>query len=392
MAETHFSIIADIFKAVQNSTLIIPRFTEAIAELQEIDTLLTAISTTNSRLSKSDLDKIGSNSFVAASRYGKSAADYLSGVQEALRAGYEDAEGIAELSLAIQSASGMTAELADQMIAATDKAYNMNGSVAELTKVLDGMNHISSHNAVCMAEISEGMSIAGSTAAAFGVDVDQAAAALATMASTTQQSGSEAADAFRAILLNIRQVADEEEGIDAVSLAKYKDACTALNVALTETKNGVLSLRDPMAVLNDLAAAYNKLGETDTRRTDLLSAAGGDKTAVQLDALLSHWDTYEAMLQQYADGTGSLALEAARAADSWEGSLNRLSNTWTDTIGNIADSSAVVTAVNALNSLLSVVNNITDKLDSPVTAGIGAGLFAGLKNVGGDRRYSPVLF
>ena len=85
---------------------------------------------------------------------------------------------------------------------------------------------------------------------------------------------------------------------------------------------------------------------------------------------------YEKMLAEYADGTGTMAQKAAQTANSWEGSMNRLSNTWTDTNGNIADSSAVITLVNGLNGLLSVVNSVTDGLGSLGTIGIGAGITA----------------
>lgn len=200
------------------------------------------------------------------------------------------------------------------------------------------------------------------------------------MIATTQQSGSEAARAFKAILLNIRQVSDEEEGIDAEGLAKYKDACDSLNVKLTETKNGVLSLRDPMEVLRDLAIEYNKLDETDIRGSNLLGSLGDKLLSTQLDALLRQWDTYESMLQQYANGTGSMAAEAEKTANSWEGSLNRLSNTWTDTVGNIINSDAIITAINSFNSLLSVINSVTEALGSWITIGLGTGITAFVKN------------
>lgn len=365
---------------------------EAITELKEVNTLLTEISKANDKLSKSDLDKIGNNSFDVASKYGKSATDYLSGVQEASRAGYENAEGIAELSVAAQGAGDMTAELSNQMIIAVDKAYKMNGSITELTQVLDGMNYITNHNAVNMTELSEAMSIVGSTAASFGVDVDETTAALGTMVATTQQSGSEVARAFKAILLNIRQVSDEEEGIDAEGLTKYENACNALNVKLKETRDGVLSLRDPMEVLKELSIEYNKLDESDIRRTNLLSSVGGKLRATQLDALLRQWDTYEAMLVQYADGTGSMAIEAEKTAKSWEGSMNRLGNTWKDTIENIANSDAIITIIDGLNSLLSVVNNVTDKLGSLGTIGLGAGLLASFKGAGRVKIAYPHLY
>lgn len=375
-------IFSKWFSLSSTVTLLISKTKSAITELKTTHTLLTEISKANDRLSKSDLDRMGSQSFDIASRYGVNPTAYLSGIQEASRAGYENAEGIAELSLALQSAGNMTAELANRMIAATDQAYQMSGSVSDLTRALDGMNHIASHNALSMTEISGGMSIVGSTAASFGVGIDEAAAALGTLMAATRQSGSESANALKAILLSIRQISDEKAGINAESLASCEKACNALNVKLKETRNGMLSLRDPMEVLGELAAMYNRLDDADVRKANLLDSVGGQLYAGQLDTLLRQWDTYEGMLQQYADGTGSMAEAAEKTADSWEGSLNRLSNTWTDTVGNIADSDAIITAINGLNGLLSVVNDITKALGSFGTIGLGAGLFAGVKNIG----------
>lgn len=321
---------------------------DAISDLREINTLLKEISRTTSKLSGSDLEKIGNNSFIVASKYGKSAIDYLSGVQEAARAGYANADAIAELSVAAQSAGDLTAGLANQYIMATDQAYKLGGSVEKLTAVLDGSSHITANHAINMTELAEGMSIVGSTAASLGVDVGETTAALATMIATTKQGGSEVANAFEEILLNVRQISES----------------------------------NPMEVLRDLSIEYNKLKDSDIRKTDLLSSVGSQSSAAQLDALLRQWDTYETMLDQYASGAGSMAAAAEKTADSWEGSLNRLSNTWTDTIGNIADSDAVVTAINGLNGLLTVVNHVTDALGPLGSIGLGAGLFAGVQNAG----------
>lgn len=366
---------------------VVSNLREATTELKEIDTYLTEISKANDKLSDSQLKEIGNNSFDVASKYGKKSTDYLSGVQEASRAGYGNAEEIAELSVAAQGAGDMTAELSNQFIIATDKAYKLNGSVTELTKVLDGVNYITNHNAVNMSELSEGLSIVGSTAASFGVEANELSAALGTMAASTQQSGSEVARAFRAILLNIRQVSDADEGIDAEGLTKYEKACNALGVSLKETKDGVISLRDPMEVLKELSIEYNKLSEDDIKRTNLLNAVGSKLRSTQLDALLRQWSMYEEMLQQYTDGTGSMAREAEKTANSWEGSLNRLSNTWTDTIENVTNSDAIITGIDTLNGLLSVVNDVTDALGELGTIGLGAGLFAGIKNVGTVQLY-----
>ena len=355
---------------------------EAFTELKEVNTLLTEISKANENLNKQQLAKIADDGFDIASDYGKSVTHYLSGVQEASRAGYENAEAIAELSVAIQGAGDVTEDIANKYVIATDKAYGLKGSVEELTKIFDGSNYITNKNAVNMTELADGMSIVGSTAASFGIEVNETTAALGTMIASTQQSGSEMARAFRAILLNIRQVSDEEEGIDAEGLTKYEKACNALGVSLKETRNGVLQTRDAMDVLKELSVEYNKLEEGDLRRTQLLNSVGGKLRANALDALLKHQDMYSKMLAEYEQGTGSMAREAEKSANNWEGSLNRLENTWTDTVENVANSDAIITILNSFNGLLSVINEVTSALGSLGTIGLGAGLFAGFKNVG----------
>lgn len=351
---------------------------DAIFDLKEIDTLLTEISKANDSLSNAELSQIGKDSFDIASKYGKTATDYLSAVQETSRAGYKNAEGLAELSTAAQGAGDMTADLANQYIIATDKAFKMNGSVQELTKTLDGANYITNNNAVNMTELAEGISVVGSQAASSQMDIDETTAAIGTMIAVTQKSGSEMGNAFKGILMNLQQVTGEvddgENAIDETSLTKYEKACEALGVSLSTVKDGVVSLKEPMQILKELSTEYTKLDESDAKRANLLSAVGGKYRANALNAILENYDLYEEMLQQYADGTGSMAEEAQKTANSWEGSMNRLSNTWTSVVSNVADSDAITTGINALNGLLGIVEKLTsgfNQLNSFLSSGLG---------------------
>ena len=285
---------------------------ETLTELKEIDSCLAEIRKINTSLSKAQLKQIGNDAFDIASKYGKQASDYLSSVKSLAKAGYDSAGSLAKLSTAMQSAGNMTGDLADNYIMATDKAYQLGGSVQQLQNIMDGAANIADNHSIQLNELADGMTIVGSTASELGVNVDEATAALATMMSVTHTSGTEAADALENILLHIRQVADEEAGIDTSSLKQYEEACAALNVSLEETKNGVLSLRDPMSVLHDLAEAYNSLPDTDSRKSNLLDSMGNTTNATQLDAFLREYATYETMLQEYASGAGSL-FQAAEA-------------------------------------------------------------------------------
>ncbi len=105
----------------------------------------------------------------------------------------------------------------------------------------------------------------------------------------------------------------------------------------------------------------------------------------QLNALLENWDLYEKMLKDYASGSGSALEEAMKSANNLEGSINRLGNTWTDTVENIVDSKFLTGAVNFFNTILGGVNDLTGALGSLGSIGLGIGIFTGLKNIGREK-------
>lgn len=369
---------------------LIQRILEAISGLKEISALLDGIRREGGLLAGPDLERIRSRAYEAADAYGREAADYLAAVRDAYRYGYgDDAEEIARLSLALQGAGGMAAELAGQYIAATDRAFQLGGSVARLAELLDGTAAVSSRNAIGLSELTEAMSLAGPLAASLGLGADEAAAALGTIASAAGQGGQEAAASLEGILLNIRQVADEGEGVSAEGIREFEAACRSLGVSLEETRDGAIALRSPMDVLGELSEAYSPLGPDNPRRSGLLEALGGSQ-AEALDALLSNYGAYEKMLGDYAGGVGSLSAQAGLAADSWEASMSRLSGTWEEALGNIADPAAVSSVLDALDGVLSATAGITEALGPLGSLGLGAGLLASLKDVGREGTYSPM--
>ena len=360
--------------------LFVSKFKNAITELKEVNSIMTEISKTADQLSKKDLSNISSNSFAKASKYGKSAFNYLTGIQEMYRAGYKNAEDLAELSTLAQAAGDIQADLANDYLIATDSAYKLKGNTEALNAVLDGQNSITNKNALAMKDLAEATKIAASQSASSGISVDKATAAMGTMIAITKQSGDIAAKAWKGILMNIQQVEGEvEDGeiIDAESLSKYEEACEALGVSLKEVKDGIISLRDPMQVLKELSEAYTAIDDTDARRANLISAVGGKYSGNQLNALLENWSLYEKMLNDYAEGSGSAMEEAMKSANNWEGSMNRLGNTFTKIMSNIVNSDAVITVTNGFNGFLTVIDKVTSKLGFLGTVGIGGSIILG---------------
>ena len=256
---------------------------QAVTELKEIDTILTEISKTSDR-TEASLRKLGETSFATASKYGQKASDYLLGVQEMSRAGFDEnsSEQMAELSTLAQSAGDMTAELANEYLIATNAGYKFGGSAEKLNAVLNSQNYITNRNALNMSELAEATKIVASQASQSGIGIDKMTAAVGTMIATTQQGGEVAARAFKGILMNLQQVkgtaediGDGGEDITTESLTKYEKACADLGVSLKEVKDGVLQLRDPMVILEELANAVSKEAEGSIKVANLINAVGG---------------------------------------------------------------------------------------------------------------------
>jgi hypothetical protein len=177
---------------------VIGRVTSALNDLKEVDKILTEIAK-SSDVTRESLEELGNAAFETANQYGRTAADYLYGVQEFSRAGFrgDQLTGLTEVSLLAQSAGDIETDLANSYVIATNAAYGYKGSVEELTEVLDRQNYVTNNYALNMTDLANATKIAASQAAQSGVEIDEMTAALATMISSTQQGGEIASRALR---------------------------------------------------------------------------------------------------------------------------------------------------------------------------------------------------
>lgn len=366
---------------------------QAVTEIKELDNILTEISKTSDRTIQS-LEKLGNSAFDTASKYGRTASDYLTGVQEMSRAGFNEqgSEQMAELSILAQSAGDMDTELANAYLIATNAAYKLNGSAEKLNDVLDRQNYVTNRNAVNLTELANATKIAGSQASTSSVGVDEMTAAVGTMIATTQEGGEVAGRAFKAIIMNLQQVSadadeigDGGEAITSESLTKYEKACEALGVSLKEVRDGAIKLRDPMQVLEELANSVSKEADGSIKIANLINAVGGKYRGNQLISLLNNWDAYKKMLSEYNsnEAVGSALEEANKSAENLTGRLNALSNSFAKLVNSFADSSTMKTFVNGLNDIINIINTLIDGFGTLQTLIPAVFVALKMKNMGG---------
>ena len=100
---------------------------------------------------------------------------------------------------------------------------------------------------------------------------------------------------------------------------------------------------------------------------------------------------FDKMLVDYSQGSGSAMEEASKSANNLQGRLNALSNSYTEFVNSIVKSDALKDGVNLLNGLVQGVTKLTSALGSLGTIGLGAGLLAGIKNVGRLKMQSLIV-
>lgn len=346
----------------------------SISELKEIDTILTEISKT-SDLTDTQIKELGKDSFSSASVYGKTAKDYLTGIQEMSRSGFygKQAEELSKLSILGQAAGDMNAEVSNSYLLATNAAYAYQGSVKKLNTVLDGQNMITNRNSVNMNDMAEATSKAASMASQTGVEVNELSAVIGTAVARTKQEGNVIGTSLKSLFVNLQDTSNK----------KIVGTFDALGISQKKFVNGSEQLKTPIELLKELSVAYNALPEGSVLKADVLRNIGQKRQANVLAAVLGGMGSgdYDKMLKDYSQGMGSAAIEAEKSANNWQGSLNKLSNSWTEFISNFAQTDQIVGSINVIDGLVSGLDALVGAITPLGTIGAGVGVTAFLKNL-----------
>lgn len=341
-------------------------FKEALATMKEVDTELVAIQKVTNN-TDAEMASLSEHAYEVASQYGVAVADYLESVGTFAKAGYKEmSEDMAELATKTQLVGDVNSATANQFLLSADAAYKMKGNVEELSGVLDRANEIENNYATSIQKMAEGFPIVANVASMANMSIDETMAALGTITAVTQESGSKAATALRALILNIigdteTEIEDgvtwtkeEIEGLNDVLWIYAEDAMKAADAAG--------KIVDPMKAVAALAEAYKDGVLTQAQLAEIETKLGGKLRTNQLDALIKNYDMYAEMLDKVASAAGSADKEVGVMLTSWEAKTNQLKNTWTEFIAKTIDTSWIKGLVDALTWLIDGFDNLGNVL------------------------------
>ena len=335
-------------------------FRDAISTMKAVDDEMVTVRKVTG-FTAEQMEKLRDRAYETASAYGEAADEYLNSVAAFARAGYgEQADALAELATKTKLVGDTSAETAQQVLLSVDAAYQYKGNIEALTKVLDGANEIDNKYATSIEKLAEGLGTVAPVAAQAHVGIDELTAAIGTITAVTQRSGSEAARAFRALVLNI--VGDTKTEIDegvtwtTGEIAGLRDVIREYAPAAYEAAKATGEVIDPMEAIGGLAQSMKDGLLTEQKLMEMVSDIGGKLRTSQLLALIQNWDMYQSMLKDYANAVGSADKEVENALDSWTRKTNILKNEWTEFIQSMVSTDAVKGGLDVLIGAVEVLN------------------------------------
>ena len=352
--------------------------TDALDMMKKVDDELVTVRKVTGATA-AELDALSEKAYKVASAYGEAADEYLSSVSAFARAGYgSQAADLAELATKTKLVGDTNAETAQQFLLSVDAAYQYKGNIEALSKVLDGSNQIDNRYATSLSKIAEGLGTVAPIAAQAHVGIDELTAAIGTITAVTQRSGTEAARAFRALVLNI--VGDTKTEIDegvtwtTGEIAGLRDVIKIYAKDAYDAAQATGEVIDPMKAIGGLAQSMKDGLLTEQKLMEMVSDIGGKLRTSQLLALIQNWDMYESMLADYGNAIGSADKEVENALDSWTRKTIILKDRWAEFVSNLVETDQIKVSLDGLIATVNLLN--TDFGRAVVTFGaVAAGLY-----------------
>ena len=338
---------------------------EAVNEMKEVDTQLTNISKVSGITGKA-LSDMGERAYETASKYGVAADEYLAAVYTFQKAGLNDsAEAMGELAVKTMLVGDTTADVATQFLISANAAWKFGGDMERLGQIVDEADYINNNYATDLGKLSSGLPRVASIAAQAGMSAEETLAALGTITAVTQESGTKAATALRALILNIEGQVGEfvddtgetftvtEESVKSMEGLMNKYAKAELEAAKASGE-----LINPMTAIKAIFEGMANSDLNDQELFQLLSGMGGKLRANQLTALVQNYELFDEMLERIAGSAGTADSEISLMMESWERKTQVLKNTWTEFVADFVSSDTIKKGIEGLTSFIDDLDTV----------------------------------
>lgn len=199
----------------------------------------------------------------------------------------------------------------------------------------------------------------------------------------TRLEGSQVGNGLKTILTRLSKVGELSDEVDNESLSQASEALHKIGIEVYSTGG---EYRKFDVIMGELSQKWDTL--TDAEKSNISYAIAATRQTNLLSAILSNFSDSMELAEGAANASGSALENNEKYLESFSGQLQALKNEAKIAWINILDSDTLKGGVEILTTLLKILGELVDKAGLFSSIGIGAGIYAGIKNVGRLKMFS----
>lgn len=367
--------------------------------VKELDTSLVDLKKTTS-MTTSQLEDFYYAANDVAKQMGVTTKEIIDQASAWSRLGYSSQEAATKMakysSMFASISPGMDVDTATNGLVSIMKAFDIGNDNPD--DVLDGImskvNIIGNTAATSNAEIVNMLSKSSSAMKEANNTLEETIA-LETAAVEITRDDDSVGTAFKTLSMRIRGYDEETESytnnVEELSgkIADLtKTASTPGGISLF-TDASKTEFKSTYQLLSEISKVYDQL--SDKNQAQLLEVLAGKRQGQIVAATINNFQAAEKAMDNMAKSAGNAEAEMSVIMDSLDYKLNKNKETWTGVAQNLFQREDMKAIVDAFTSIGEAVDFATDKLGLFGAIGLGAGIFAGFKNVGRLKMQSLIV-
>ena len=357
----------------------IQKIKEAVTFSKELNSALVNINYTMD-VTASQLENIGSKSIEMAKDLHTSAENVLGAVKLYANA-KETADSIlakAQPAIMLSNVTGFSGEESAKYLQTIMNQFDLTqDNLMNISDTIQGISQSMAHDfADGIVQINEGIATSGEIARAAGMELADYASMIGLLVEKTGLGGSQLGNSLKTIITRTTK-AGKIMGIDEGEISAAETSLRSIGVEVRKTDGEFNAFNDTMS---ELAKHWDSL--SDVEKSNISFNLAGTRQINVIQTLLRNWDEYEDLVNKANNSTGVTFENQEKYAASLEGRIKELSATTTSIGENIFKSDDLSVIVSGLTKIAGLFDTITSKTKLLGSIGLGAGIFAGVKNIG----------
>lgn len=329
-----------------------------VSQAKELDKVMTNVRIVTNG-SKEDTRNLISEYSDLAKQLGVTTKEVAQSGIEWMRQGYEAAEAtkLITASLYLSKLGMIDSTTATKSLTSALKGFKLEA--AEAMTVVDKLTAIDLRAATSAGDIAEGLAQFANLGSLSGVDIDQAAAYVATIADVTQRGGSSAGQALKTIISrfgNVKAGAYNELNVEtdnSEASENLNDVERVLNKIGISIRDTNLHFKDFDEVLADIADKWESLDNVSKKA--IANAFAGVRQQEAFVTLLENWDKYEDLLDTSRNSKGTAERKYTSYRESLEAATSNLQATIEDFVNRAEISELLIQLTNIATHLAKLV-------------------------------------